>query len=322
MQSLFIEHAILAALAFSDLFDFPLTAEEIWRNLFFPAKRDISFFDIIDALENNLLLRECVESHGGFYFLKGRKDIIQLRLDRYSIAERKYKRAKKVVRVLASLPFVQMIAVCNTLGWSNARDESDIDFFIVAAREHLWIARLLCAGLMHVYGVRPQKNQMKDTVCLSFFASDDALDLSSLFLGEKNEMPDVYFHYWIPYCVPIYDSGGVYDRFWKANEHTVLSALPCASWYDTNDRRRVWVSGLQMFFKKFFETWLRLFGNMPERMARKFQMRMLPKNLKEIVNIDTRVVMNDRFLKFHQEDRREEIRERFIKKLGEFGVVR
>lgn len=321
MQPLSLEHAILAALAFSDLFDFPLTAEEIWRNIFFPAKRDISFFDVIDALENNPRLRECTEFQGGFYFLKGKMENVRLRLDRYVIAERKYRVAKKVVRILACLPFVRMISVCNTLGWSNARDESDIDFFIVAAREHLWVTRMLCTGLMQIYGVRPKKNTMKDTICLSFFVSDDALDVFSLFLEEKDGVPDIYFHYWIPYCVPMYDSSGVYECFWKANEKTVLSTLPYASWYDTNDRRRVRVFWVQRLLKRCAELCVESFGNILERMARKFQMRILPKGLRDIVNIDTRVVMNDKVLKFHQEDRREEIRERFIKKLEELGVA-
>lgn len=320
MQPLSLEYAILAALTFSDLFDFPLTAEEIWRNLFSPAKKDISFFDVIEVLEQSIQLRERVEFSGGFYFLKGKKENVTLRLDRYLIAERKYTRAKKIVKILAGLPFVEMISVCNTLGWSNARDESDIDFFIVAKSGHLWMVRLLCTGLMQICGARPKKYQMKDTICLSFFASDEALELSSLFLEEKNGVPDIYFLYWIPHCVPLYDSGGVYGRFWKANEKTVVSALPYASWYDTNNMRRVWISRIRIFFKKFLEGWCELFGNVLEHAAQKFQMRVLPESLKNIVNIDTRVVMNNRILKFHEEDRRKEIRERFIGKLKEMGL--
>ena len=321
MKTLSLEYAILAVLAFSDLFDFPLTAEEIWRNLFFPARRDVSFFDVLDLLENNPEIRARAEFYRGFYFLKGKRENVNLRLDRYVIAEQKYTYAKKIIRMLGSLPFVRMVCVCNSLGWSNARDESDIDFFIIAESGHLWTARLLCTGLMQCIGARPQKHHIKDTVCLSFFASDDALDLSSLFLEEKDSLPDIYFLYWIPHCVPIYDSGGVYERFWRANEEKVLFALPFAACYDTNERRRVRIFGVRMMMKNFFEICVRIFGNIAEYVARWIQIHILPQNLREIVNTDTRVVMNDRVLKFHQEDRREEIRERFVEKLKELGVV-
>lgn len=320
MHQLSLHHSILAVLAYADLFDTPLTVEEIWRNLFFPAQKNISFFDVMDALDSdNLRLR--VDSRGGCYFLKGRQACVDLRLQRYTIAERKYRKAKKVARILAVLPFVRMVCACNTLGWNNARDESDIDFFIIAQHSHLWLARLLCAGLMQLCGLRPRKERMRDAVCLSFFASDGALDFFPLFLKERDSVPDVYFLYWIPHCVPIYDSSDRYEYFWRANRKTVLSALPYACSYDTNVRRRVRIWGIQKAVKIFFEWCICVFGSLPERMARALQMRALPRYLSEIVNKDTRVVMSDRIMKFHPNDRREEIRTRFIEKLKELGIV-
>ncbi|MBI2645261.1 hypothetical protein HYW94_03770 [Candidatus Uhrbacteria bacterium] len=320
MDSLSLKHSILSALAFGDLFDLPLTPEEIRRNLFFSKQRDVSTYDVLDMLENNSDVRARVESYGGLYFFKGRRDIISIRLDRYAIAQRKYRRAKKIARVLAGVPFVRLICACNTLGWSNARDESDIDFFIIAEHGHLWLVRMLCTGLMQIFGLRPTKQRMKDAICLSFFIADDGLDVSRLFLSESRGMPDIYFFYWLLYCVPLYESDGMYETFWKANEMRVLSVLPCASPYDTNDYRRIQISYSRRAIKKFFERCIGFLGDVPNRMARWIQLRVLPQDLRAILNTDTCVVMNDSVLKFHQEDRREEIRERFMRRLEEFGV--
>jgi len=314
------EQSILGALAYADLFDVPLTQEEIWRNLFFPIQKNITFFDVIDAVEHSNILSHFIESHGGFYFLKGRKDIVATRLERYDIAKRKYDSARKVIRMLARIPFMRFIGICNTLGWSNAKDESDIDLFIIVEHQHLWLTRSLCASLMQMYGLRPTKQKMKDAICLSFFISDTALDVSPLFLQESHGMSDIYFLYWLLYCVPIYDSGDMYEKFWKANEVRIYSVLPYATPYNTNEYRRVGIGRVYRTVKYMCEQWIRLFGNISERVARWIQIRVLPQELRNVLNKDTRVVMNDSVMKFHPNDRREEIRERFWKKLQELGM--
>jgi hypothetical protein len=321
MNGFSLEHSILAALIYADIFDVPLTAEETWRNLFSPQKKDFSFFDIFDALEHASVLSRRVESRGGFYFLKGREEIVRVRLDRYGIAKQKYDRAQKIISLLAGLPYVRLICVCNTLGWSNARDESDIDIFIVARHGHIWLTRALCAGLMQIIGLRPQKHHTKDTICLSFFVSDVALDVSSLFLPESDGMKDIYFLYWLLYCVPLYDSGGVYEKFWETNKRHILSALPYATQYDTNEYRRVKISWARKVGKNILEWCGGVCGVFLERVARWVQLRVLPQDLRVVVNKDTRVIMNDAVMKFHPHDRREEIRSRFYEKFQDIQAA-
>jgi hypothetical protein len=51
-----------------------------------------------------------------------------------------------------------------------------------------------------------------------------------------------------------------------------------------------------------------------EKALRRLQFALLPDNLKNIVNKDTRVIMQSNILKFHDSDRREEYRDKFKSK--------
>ena len=53
-----------------------------------------------------------------------------------------------------------------------------------------------------------------------------------------------------------------------------------------------------------------IFGSL-ESLFKKIQLKMLPPKIKELINKDTRIVINDRVLKLHVKDRREEYRKNY-----------
>src|SRR3989304_4895470 len=61
------------------------------------------------------------------------------RQTRFILAERKYRLAGKVSRWLRFIPFIRLIAICNTLAINHSREAADIDFFIVTARRRVWL---------------------------------------------------------------------------------------------------------------------------------------------------------------------------------------
>lgn len=302
-----MEKSILFAIAYFDIMDYPLAVTEIWKWLYFPVDNPAaeglrpSLSEILKILEDGQLIKSLVENQRGFYFLKNREDLVATRQERYILAEKKIRKAKLAAKFFRLIPGVKMVALCNSLAWTNAREESDIDFFIVTARNKIWTARFLTAGFLQLLGLRPSKNKTRDKICLSFFVDEDSLDLESLALDQ----PDVYLIYWIAQLVPLYDRGGIYQKFWQVNAW-VKDFLPNAFKRDamiTAEKERP--AGKAGAAEKFFR-WL--------------QMKILPKNLKETANRDSRVVITDRILKFHVNDRREEYKQEWIKRIGELGL--
>ena len=294
-----MEKSILATIAYFDVFNYPLTVTEIWKWLYSKEEsRDGSptIGEIWKILENNQSLKSLVNSRRGFYFLKNRDDLVEIREARYVLAVKKIKRARRVVKFLKFIPGIKMIALCNSLAWTNAREESDIDFFIVTDKNKIWTARFWSAGFLQIFGLRPSKKNTRDKICLSFFADYDSLNLESL----ATESPDIYLIYWVAQLQPLFDRGGMYNKFWQANawiKKFLPNVFPRDEVNEISENR----PGKIGLGEKFFR-WM--------------QLKLMPKSLKDMANRDSRVVVSDHMLKFHANDRREE-----YKKMWEEKVV-
>lgn len=302
-----LEKSILATIAYFDIFDYPLTLVEIWQWLYTYSEprnqnqEPIKIFDIQEILDNSDYLKKRLETKNGFYFLAGRTGLVEKRMERYNIAERKYKKALRIIKFLHLIPYVKMIAICNTLAYSNARDESDIDLFIICEKGHLWKTRFLISGFLKFFNLRPTELQTRDKICASFFLSEDNLDIRNLAIND-----DIYLKYWITQIYPVYDDG-VYGQFSTSNGW-VKNDLPNIFSITPTIRRQLTASPLKTIFRLIFSI-------LPENYCKNYQWKILPDNLRQIVNKDTRVVMNDHALKFHDNDKRELFRNNFQQKL-------
>lgn len=312
-----LERAILKTLIFFDIFEYPLTDTEVWKFLFSEERgKSYSVSTIRDCIASSPFLKTLISSGEGLIHLQHRDQLRMRRRERSIYSYRKYIRAKRFISLLAIIPYVRMVCVCNTLGLNVARDESDIDLFIVARAGHVWTARFLCAGLAHVLNLRPRNGRERDTFCLSFFISDSALDLSSLQLDGWN--PDVYLASWIAWCVPLYDDG-VYDRFFQENAW-IGNVLPNAFPYEPIPRRRIILSPVMQGIKHAIEVFSLCFGRAVECAVRSLQLRILPAVIREQINTGTGVIVSDTVLKFHTSDKRRDIQQKFLADCNHFGV--
>src|SRR6185437_13782883 len=134
-----------------------------------------------------------------------------VRLQREALAARFWPRAQRYGRMIASLPFVRMVAVTGELAMDNVRDTSDIDFFIVTEHRRLWLCRLFVLSIVHVAA------RFGYTVCPNYLLSE-----RSLAITER----DLYSAHEVVQMVPL--SGlDVYKQFRLANKW-VYEFLPNA----------------------------------------------------------------------------------------------
>jgi hypothetical protein len=304
-----LKGAIIETIAFFDMFDHPLTDLEIWENLNYKC----GYAEVRELLSGNSSAA-FVESKNGFYFLPGRRGIYDTRMRRYNYAGRKFKRAVRIAKIFKAVPWIRMIAVGNLMGANNLRDGSDIDFFIIAEQKRVWLTRLFCVIMTMAMGLRPSAEDTRDKICLSFFASEEKLALRGLMLsslasapfsGKKREDADPYFVYWLAGLVPIYDTGGMYGKLIAANQW-LREALP--NWFEnepSSNRQagRPWPA--------LYHDIIDFFCGRLEAMAMAWQIKRLPAGLKEMMNRDTKVVVDEKIIKLHTNDRREEYRKKF-----------
>lgn len=295
-----LQKAIARTVAYFDMFDFPMTDFEVWK--FLSEKRD--YVDVRNVLSGSTAL----ETKNGFYFLKGRENIIRTRLDRYNFTDRKFKRALRMAKIYRIIPWVKMVAVSNIIGAHNLKDESDIDIFIISEKGKIWLSRFFTAGIAKVLGLRPSEKNSRDKICLNFYVSEEEMDLEKFMMGKD----DIYFIYWLANLVIIYDKGGTYKKFIQVNDW-LKNYLP--NWQPNEMVARRFVKERKNLFFSFLFNFI--FGSF-EAIFKKIQLRKLPADIRELMNKDTRVVISDKVLKLHVKDRREEYRKRWEEKISNF----
>ena len=68
-----ISDNILSTIIYYDILSFPLTSFEVWKYLL--AENSCTLGEIVETLESDEL-KNRIEEFRGFYFLKGRKDLV------------------------------------------------------------------------------------------------------------------------------------------------------------------------------------------------------------------------------------------------------
>lgn len=161
-----LEKSIISTLAYYDVLGgYPLTAFEIYKYL----GQNIPFDELLTALSK-------FEQKNGFYFLKD-SSIVQDRIERQKIADRKWRKTKRIVYWLQMIPFVKAVGVSGSLAINNTREESDLDLFVVAQKGHIWTARALLITLTQLIGQRRHGRIISDKICLNWFVTDKSLEL-------------------------------------------------------------------------------------------------------------------------------------------------
>lgn len=309
-----LRSSLLAALAFFDIFDYPLTLAEIRRFAYFSVGgRAPSLGECLESLAGLPVGRK-----DGYWFLRGREATVEKRHERYRLADRKFRKARWLTAWIRRLPWIRLVAVCNSLAWSNAGPDSDIDLFIVCRPGAVWLTRFFTVGWLIVFGLRPAGAVGgRDRFCLSFFLSEKDLDLARFALPGG----DPYLAYWLAGIVPIYDAGGMTERLWAANEW-IRRLLPGSGPHRYGRRRAVGTEPKAGSRKsKENDRNLSALSFHLSAFVERLQRRRFPPEIRAAMNRDTRVVVSDDVLKFHVNDRREEFRRRWREKLAAFEVV-
>jgi hypothetical protein len=167
-----IEENILSALAYFDLFSYPLNRGEIY--LFLPAKCDINQFNY--AL-NRLVNEQHIYRFEKFYTLKNDFYLVERRLKGNKHAAELMITARKVCSLLIRFPYVRGIGISGSLSKNFADENADIDLFIITAHNRLWIARTF----MHAFKKLTYLFNKQHYFCMNYY-----IDEQSMEIPEKN----------------------------------------------------------------------------------------------------------------------------------------
>lgn len=192
--------AVVQTVAYADVFDYPLTADEVHRYLIgHPASRGT----VRGLLSNGRLVPKVLSRHGRYFALAGREQAFDTRRERGGVSTNLWREALRYGRLLGNLPFVRMVAVTGALAMDNVAD-GDIDYLIVTEPGRLWSCRALVVGVVKLAARRGV------TLCPNYLISERVLELEERNLFTAHEVAQM---------VPVVGLP-LYERFRKLNTWT------------------------------------------------------------------------------------------------------
>lgn len=158
--------SVLRTLAYFDVFNYPITKEEICQ--FLPEKLSIEKLE--DCLEQ-LKMEKSIFHHQQFYSLQNNLLLVHRRKEGNQRAEQLLAKAARIGRFLYRFPFVRAVGVSGSLSKNFADQKADIDFFIITKANRLWIARTL----MHLYKKLTYLVGRQHYYCMNYYVDEEAL---------------------------------------------------------------------------------------------------------------------------------------------------
>ncbi|HTS45373.1 MAG TPA: nucleotidyltransferase domain-containing protein [Puia sp.] len=189
---------VLKILVYFDLFDYPLTGDEIYRFLDLKTDRNTLMADL-----NQLTEEKYVFKNNDFYSLKNNPALIKKRITENDYAQPLLLRARKNSKFLFGFPYVKGIFISGSLSKNVAKKKSDIDYFVITDPNRLWIARTI----MHLFKKLTFLTGHQHWYCMNYFIDEEGLQIE-----EKN----IFTALELITLMPVRGNGAI-DAFFKAN---------------------------------------------------------------------------------------------------------
>ncbi|MBI4084708.1 MAG: hypothetical protein HY431_02280, partial [Candidatus Levybacteria bacterium] len=199
------QQEILKTLLYSDIFQYPLTENELWRFAGAKMNKDACHH----ALRN---LTHLITKEGKYYYLTDRRGMVKKREERVKESERKVRFAKESVSLLRLVPSVVFIGISGSVAMKNCKKDDDIDLFIIARKNIVWFTRLCVLLLLQLTGKRRRRydKTAANQICVNMFMSENAL----IFSRDRHSL---YTAHEVIRMIPIFERGNVYNKFLHAN---------------------------------------------------------------------------------------------------------
>ncbi len=299
-----LKKCLLATVTWFDGFNLALKVEQLPKLV---LGKMVTLEEVLHALK---YLDNYLEIEDGYVFLKGRENMVKITEEKLKRKKSLEKRVEHWKWIFKMIPFLKMAAICNYNSFGDVSKKSDIDIFVVTNKGRIFLARTFLTFLTELWGVRRHDGKVVGQFCLSFYASEEYLQFESLLFEN-----DIYFAYWILALDPFYCEEGVWDKLWDQNQWL-------ENYFEEYDRlkKKINISEITRW-KKFWEKfWGNKWGDKLEKLLGKYSIRRFEKRKKSFP-VNASIIVSEKVLKYHNNDRRIFYRERWQKNLEKFGFT-
>ncbi len=194
-----LKSGILRQLLYSEVFQHPLTAEELIK--FSSVKASLSYEELHAALAE-LSDDGLIELHNNHAATSDIESKVLRRKVAGDRATQLFDKSIQVATFIQKFPFVEGVGISGSLSKGVLHDDGDFDYFIITKPGRVWIARTLLILYKKVFLLNSRKY-----FCVNYFIDSDHLEIE-----EKNRFTAVEIATLIPVC------GEVFDSFYQQND--------------------------------------------------------------------------------------------------------
>lgn len=191
-----LSDAIIATLTYSDHFSFPLSYQELHTRL---IKLKVSQKQLKSTLKE-LLKNNKIEYSQDYYYLPGRKNLVNKRKTANKKSLELMYRAKRSANMLSKFPGVLAIFLTGSLSVGNSQGDDDIDLLIITKTNRLWTTRFIITLFTSLFSLRrtPYGKITTNKLCLNLYLTPKSLKL-------PQDKQNLYTAYELIQAVPLYD---------------------------------------------------------------------------------------------------------------------
>jgi len=298
VQKAFSAQTLLDTLRYRQIFDCPMSCQQIWNYLI--SNKSVEAQDFKRTLDDLVRDKKILQKDGWYSISKIDYEKVEGRKKR---AEKLIAQAKHIAKHLKQIPWIEMAAVTGSVAAFNAGEQSDIDLLVVTKPKRLWLTRLFLVLTLKILGVYWNAKKPTGTICPNILTTTDNLtwDSNKQNLYIANEVSLLY---------PIFFRHNCYFDFLKQNDW-VKNYLPNFTCYDRGESHSTLVAGPRPAARDFPESlWdsplLSHIVDLLELIAMKIQIHYM-KNKK------TTEVVSKNFIHFNTNDSSAVILRRFTK---------
>ena len=163
-----LQKQLLQALCYFDIFQHPLKIEEL-RNF---CNEEITQEEVELEVEN-LYKERKVYFHKAYVSINQNiKELTEQRKEKEKMAQAYFKKLPFFLKIIRAFPFVRAVAISGSLSKNVMHKNGDIDYFIITAKDRLWICRTLLILFKKIFLLNSRKY-----FCLNYFVDEDNLEI-------------------------------------------------------------------------------------------------------------------------------------------------
>jgi hypothetical protein len=288
--------SVIKLLLYYDIFDHPLTREEIIMNCNIDEDSSAKSGILEEVTEKKLIYKL-----DGYYSVRNDLSLVEKRRCGSELAAALLPKAFKMAKFISSFPFVRSVSLSGSISKDFMDDKKDIDYFIIVRPERLWLARTILILYKRIFLLNSYKY-----FCLNYFIDDEHLEIE-----QKNIFTATELFTLIPVtgdeCIRQFIQANLWvkEYFHRFPSRDILSVTP----------------ENHSFLKKTME-WLlnNRFGNALDCLAMKLTIKFWKKKYKDDQNdLFNKSFRLKRYIaKYHPDNFQDLILERYRKKVNDF----